>query len=428
MSSHLNDINLAFLDASDTIIEIVTYDSTTIHNTVAIADTFRSIGYPASKVRYLVNRADSPGGIDPADLERALGRVPEHRVVSDGRLVVQSNNEGVPFVLANPDAPISQGRHARWPATSSTLGPVAGRRRAVARGRDVRSAPDRGLRLRRRRADGPARDPPPHAGRVDDLPRRQRARALRRPIGRGGPGLLDAVARCPRGARRQGHRRRLQHLDRGRHRRPPAALRPADPGRHPAGRLGRRAGDAQPAGRRHRDAGHDPIARLLRGDQGREPRGRGLRARDPDARPAGRGRRALRDRPRRPRSPRRWRPCSANATRPANPIFPRPPGATIDTLLLGCTHYPLLRPIIEALVGDHVAIVDSATATASALAELLDINGLEAGDGGAEPRDPSSQLTTGDPGVVPCPRRPPVRRGLPRRRAGRAGGRDAMAR
>jgi len=108
MSSHLNDINLAFLDASDAIIEIVTYDSTTIHNTVAMADTFRSIGYPASKVRYLVNRADSPGGIDPLDLERALGRVPEHRVMSDGRLVVQSNNEGVPFVLASPDAGISK--------------------------------------------------------------------------------------------------------------------------------------------------------------------------------------------------------------------------------------------------------------------------------------------------------------------------------
>jgi pilus assembly protein CpaE len=108
MSSYLNDINLAFLDASDVIIEIVTYDSTTIHNTVAIADTFRSIGYPASKVRYLVNRADSPGGIEPVDLERALGRIPEHRVVSDGRLVVQSNNEGVPFVLASPEAAISR--------------------------------------------------------------------------------------------------------------------------------------------------------------------------------------------------------------------------------------------------------------------------------------------------------------------------------
>jgi pilus assembly protein CpaE len=108
MSSYLNDINLAFLDASDVIVEIVTYDSTTIHNTVAIADTFRSIGYPASKVRYLINRSDSPGGIDPAELERALGRVPEHSVVSDGRLVVQSNNEGVPFVIANPEAAISK--------------------------------------------------------------------------------------------------------------------------------------------------------------------------------------------------------------------------------------------------------------------------------------------------------------------------------
>ena len=86
----------------------MTYDSTTIHNTIAMADTFRSIGYPASKVHYLVNRADSAGGIQPTDVERAIGRVPEHSVVSDGRLVTQSNNEGVPFVLASPEAQISK--------------------------------------------------------------------------------------------------------------------------------------------------------------------------------------------------------------------------------------------------------------------------------------------------------------------------------
>jgi pilus assembly protein CpaE len=108
MSCQINDINLAFLDASDAIVEIVTYDSTSIQSAVAVADTFRSIGYPASKVRYLINRADSSGGINPDDLERALGRVPEHRVVSDGKLVIQSNNEGVPFVLANPAAQISK--------------------------------------------------------------------------------------------------------------------------------------------------------------------------------------------------------------------------------------------------------------------------------------------------------------------------------
>jgi glutamate racemase len=77
-------------------------------------------------------------------------------------------------------------------------------------------------------------------------------------------------------------------------------------------------------------------------------------------------------------------------------IFPRPPGATIDTLLLGCTHYPLLRALIETQVGERVAIVDSATATASALAELLGINGLE---GDPEGKGAHLQLTTGDAGT-----------------------------
>jgi glutamate racemase len=77
-------------------------------------------------------------------------------------------------------------------------------------------------------------------------------------------------------------------------------------------------------------------------------------------------------------------------------IFPKPPGASIDTLLLGCTHYPLLRAVIASQVGEGVAIVDSATATASALAELLGVNGLETpslvGRAGVH-----VQLTTGDP-------------------------------
>lgn len=94
-------------------------------------------------------------------------------------------------------------------------------------------------------------------------------------------------------------------------------------------------------------------------------------------------------------------------------IFPLPPSARIDTLLLGCTHYPLLAAALRAAVGDAVAIVDSATATASSLSELLSVNGMEApgttrgtaadaGLAGHEPPDetfavPSHrQLTTGD--------------------------------
>ena len=104
----INDVNLAFLDASDTILEIVTYDSTTIHSAMVVADAFRMIGYAPTKVRYLVNRCDSMGGIDPETLTRALGRIPEHTVTSGGALVVRTNNEGIPFVIADPTAQISR--------------------------------------------------------------------------------------------------------------------------------------------------------------------------------------------------------------------------------------------------------------------------------------------------------------------------------
>ncbi|MGZ8501823.1 MAG: glutamate racemase, partial [Candidatus Limnocylindrales bacterium] len=78
-------------------------------------------------------------------------------------------------------------------------------------------------------------------------------------------------------------------------------------------------------------------------------------------------------------------------------VFPLPPSARVDTLLLGCTHYPLLRPVIEAVAGQHVAVVDSASATASALVDLLAMNGLEApAPSGAAGTASHRQLTTGD--------------------------------
>jgi len=52
------------------------------------------------------------------------------------------------------------------------------------------------------------------------------------------------------------------------------------------------------------------------------------------------------------------------------PLLARRPG--VDTLLLGCTHYPLLRQPIERVVGDSVAVVDSAFTTALAIEDLLD--------------------------------------------------------
>jgi glutamate racemase len=42
-----------------------------------------------------------------------------------------------------------------------------------------------------------------------------------------------------------------------------------------------------------------------------------------------------------------------------------------DALVLGCTHYPLLRPLLRRVVPSHVSIVDSAESTAHAVARHL---------------------------------------------------------
>ena len=54
-------------------------------------------------------------------------------------------------------------------------------------------------------------------------------------------------------------------------------------------------------------------------------------------------------------------------------------GTGIDTLVLGCTHYPVLREVIEAVVAEEVGhpvqVLDSAVATAEALLEVLGASG-----------------------------------------------------
>lgn len=51
-------------------------------------------------------------------------------------------------------------------------------------------------------------------------------------------------------------------------------------------------------------------------------------------------------------------------------------GKYIDTLVLGCTHYPLLRSTLRRLLGEDVALVNPAYETAIELKELLMTQGL----------------------------------------------------
>jgi len=67
-------------------------------------------------------------------------------------------------------------------------------------------------------------------------------------------------------------------------------------------------------------------------------------------------------------------------------------GLNPDVLVLGCTHYPLLRPLIEAAVPSGVRVIDSAQAAAEAAFHQI--------NGNAEPTSPysaSAKRITSDP-------------------------------
>ncbi len=53
-----------------------------------------------------------------------------------------------------------------------------------------------------------------------------------------------------------------------------------------------------------------------------------------------------------------------------------------DTLILGCTHYPVLCEAIKIVLGEDVTLINAGTATAKAVAEYLKENALENNDGG----------------------------------------------
>ena len=48
----------------------------------------------------------------------------------------------------------------------------------------------------------------------------------------------------------------------------------------------------------------------------------------------------------------------------------------IDTIILGCTHYPLLKHTIKKVIGNKISIIDSANAVALAVKNLLTEKGL----------------------------------------------------
>ena len=102
-----NDATLGILDLADIVLVVLTLEITSIKNIRLFLEVAEKLGYE-DKIRLVLNRADTTLGIRVADVEHSIGRKVDHTIVSDGRAVVYALNRGVPFVLSNREAQVSQ--------------------------------------------------------------------------------------------------------------------------------------------------------------------------------------------------------------------------------------------------------------------------------------------------------------------------------
>ncbi|TAK20201.1 MAG: CobQ/CobB/MinD/ParA nucleotide binding domain-containing protein [Chloroflexota bacterium] len=105
---NFSETMLATLDISDRILVLLTVEMHTIKNTRLFLEVAGQLGYPREKLTLVLNRADSTGGIEITEIERALGHRVNARIVSDGRTTTYALNHGEPFVIANKKADISR--------------------------------------------------------------------------------------------------------------------------------------------------------------------------------------------------------------------------------------------------------------------------------------------------------------------------------
>ncbi|HEV2022816.1 MAG TPA: glutamate racemase [Terriglobales bacterium] len=69
--------------------------------------------------------------------------------------------------------------------------------------------------------------------------------------------------------------------------------------------------------------------------------------------------------------------------------------ASADVMVLGCTHYPLLKPLLRRLAPPSVTIVDSAESTAQAVARSAAVSAAVAGASSLPPRGQDARATAG---------------------------------
>jgi pilus assembly protein CpaE len=130
---------LATLDRTDELLMICGLDVPTLKNVRLALQTLELLAYPTSRIRFVLNRANTKVGLSKREVETALKVTIDTEVPSD-RAVPISVNQGNPAVLAHPNSDFARALNAlattliKDPAKSTKAKPQQRRRLSMARG------------------------------------------------------------------------------------------------------------------------------------------------------------------------------------------------------------------------------------------------------------------------------------------------------
>jgi len=103
-----NEAMLCVLDAADCILVVSSLDLPAIKNVKLCLEIMESLNYSGEKIKMVLNRAGSEGGIQTSEVEESLHYDFIATLPSDGKTVLGAVNRGIPFVISHPETIVAQ--------------------------------------------------------------------------------------------------------------------------------------------------------------------------------------------------------------------------------------------------------------------------------------------------------------------------------
>ena len=102
-----SDSAIQILNASTEILLVMGPELSSLRATANALDIYGKLGIPSEKVKIVLNMITNQSGIKQAQFEKALGYPIDYLIPYNAEEVVRAINFGEPFILSNPDLPIS---------------------------------------------------------------------------------------------------------------------------------------------------------------------------------------------------------------------------------------------------------------------------------------------------------------------------------